>query len=80
MNTRWHEEDVAGRVFEQIERKVIKGRVISISAIADAEDPLGRNTWRIPTALVTRQCSTKLVPALCRGLFLLERLNAELAK
>src|SRR5262245_4926815 len=42
MNTRWHEEDVAGRVLEQIERKVIKGRVISISAIADAEDPLGR--------------------------------------
>jgi predicted phage terminase large subunit-like protein len=42
MNTRWHEEDVAGRVLEQIERKEIRGRVISIPAIAGAEDPLGR--------------------------------------
>jgi hypothetical protein len=42
MNTRWHEEDVAGRVLEQIERKEIKGRVISIAAIAEANDPLGR--------------------------------------
>ena len=38
MNTRWHEEDVAGRVLEQIERKEIKGRVISIPAIAEAND------------------------------------------
>jgi predicted phage terminase large subunit-like protein len=42
MNTRWHEEDVAGRVLEQIERNEIKGRVISIPAIAEANDPLGR--------------------------------------
>ncbi len=42
MNTRWHEEDVAGRVLEQIERKEIKGRVISIAAIAEEDDPLGR--------------------------------------
>jgi hypothetical protein len=42
MNTRWHEEDVAGRVLEQIERKEISGRVISISAIAEEDDPLGR--------------------------------------
>src|SRR5262249_40508564 len=42
MNTRWHEEDVAGRVLEQIERKLIKGRVISIPAIAEENDPLGR--------------------------------------
>jgi predicted phage terminase large subunit-like protein len=42
MNTRWHEEDVAGRVLEQIERKEIRGRVISIPAIAEASDPLGR--------------------------------------
>jgi predicted phage terminase large subunit-like protein len=42
MNTRWHEEDVAGRVLEQIERTEIKGRVISIPAIAEADDPLGR--------------------------------------
>jgi predicted phage terminase large subunit-like protein len=42
MNTRWHEEDVGGRVLEQIERKEIKGRVISIPAIAEENDPLGR--------------------------------------
>jgi predicted phage terminase large subunit-like protein len=42
MNTRWHEEDVAGRVLEQIERGEIKGQVISIPAIAEANDPLGR--------------------------------------
>jgi hypothetical protein len=42
MNTRWHEEDVAGRVLEQIERKEVKGRVISIPAIAETKDPLGR--------------------------------------
>lgn len=42
MNTRWHEEDVAGRVLEQIERGEIKGRVISFPAIAEENDPLGR--------------------------------------
>src|SRR5215813_3142615 len=42
MNTRWHEEDVAGRVLGQIERKLIKGRVVSIPAIAEDNDPLGR--------------------------------------
>lgn len=42
MNTRWHEEDVAGRVLEQIEREEIKGRVISFPAIAEESDPLGR--------------------------------------
>jgi predicted phage terminase large subunit-like protein len=42
MNTRWHEEDVAGRVLAQIERKEIRGRVISIPAIAEENDPLGR--------------------------------------
>jgi hypothetical protein len=33
---------VAGGVLEQIERKLIKGRVISIPAIAEENDPLGR--------------------------------------
>ena len=42
MNTRWHGEDVAGRVLQQIERKEIKGRVISIPAIAEEGDLLGR--------------------------------------
>jgi hypothetical protein len=34
MNTRWHEEDVAGGVLEQIERR--EKRAISIPAIAEA--------------------------------------------
>ena len=42
MNTRWHEEDVAGRVLQQIEQGEIRGRVISIPAIAEADDPLAR--------------------------------------
>ena len=42
MNTRWHEEDVAGRVLAQIEAGTVRGRVISISAIAEAGDVLGR--------------------------------------
>ena len=42
MNTRWHEDDIAGRVLEQIERKEIRGRVISIPAIAEENDLLGR--------------------------------------
>src|SRR4029453_7596436 len=54
MNTRWHEEDVAGRVLQQIEREEIKGRVISIPAIAEANDPLGRKSgdylWDEPTS------------------------------
>ena len=42
MNTRWHEEDVAGRVMAQIESGAVKGRVISIPAIAETNDRLGR--------------------------------------
>jgi predicted phage terminase large subunit-like protein len=42
MNTRWHEEDVAGHVLDQIRRGEIRGRVISIPAIAEEDDPLGR--------------------------------------
>lgn len=42
MNTRWHEEDVAGRVLAQIQAGTVKGRVISLPAIAEANDPLGR--------------------------------------
>jgi predicted phage terminase large subunit-like protein len=54
MNTRWHEEDVAGRVLAQIEREEIRGRVISIPAIAEGQDdPLGRKPgeylWDDPT-------------------------------
>ena len=43
MNTRWHAEDVAGRVLDQIDRGIVRGRVISIPAIADGNnDALGR--------------------------------------
>lgn len=42
MNTRWHEEDVAGLVLQQIESGLVKGRVLSLPAYAEANDPLGR--------------------------------------
>lgn len=42
INTRWHEEDVAGHVLEQIRRGEVNGRVVEIRAIAEADDPLGR--------------------------------------
>lgn len=53
MSTRWHEEDVAGRILEQITKGIIKGRVISIPAVAEADDRLGRKPgeylWDDPT-------------------------------
>lgn len=42
MNTRWHEEDVAGHVLEQITKGIVRGKVISIPAVAEADDLLGR--------------------------------------
>ena len=42
MNTRWHDEDVAGRVREQIIAGKIKGRIVSLPAIAGNDDLLGR--------------------------------------
>lgn len=42
INTRWHEEDVAGRVLLQIQRGEVRGRVVVIPAVAEADDPLGR--------------------------------------
>ena len=42
MNTRWHDEDVAGRVRQQIMDGVIKGRIVSLPAIAGDDDILGR--------------------------------------
>ena len=33
MNTRWHEDDVAGRILDQIDKGIVRGRVISIPAI-----------------------------------------------
>ena len=42
MHTRWHEEDIAGRVLEQVSKGILKARVISIPAIAGDDDLLGR--------------------------------------
>jgi predicted phage terminase large subunit-like protein len=42
MNTRWHEEDVAGRVIEQIEKGIVRGKIITLRAEAEGDDPLGR--------------------------------------
>jgi hypothetical protein len=34
MNTRWHEEDVAGRVIDQIQRGIVRGKIITLPAVA----------------------------------------------
>ncbi len=43
MNTRWHEEDVAGHILAQITAGTVRGRVISMPAIAEPGDILGRS-------------------------------------
>lgn len=43
VNTRWHEEDVAGRVMGQIQSGQVRGRVLSMPAIAEDNDQLGRD-------------------------------------
>jgi hypothetical protein len=47
MNTRWHEEDVAGRVLEQIDKGIVRGRIISLPAIAEENDVLGASPGNI---------------------------------
>jgi predicted phage terminase large subunit-like protein len=42
INTRWHEEDVAGRVLEQIKSGAVSGRLVEIKAQAEKGDVLGR--------------------------------------
>jgi hypothetical protein len=42
MATRWHQEDISGRILDQVERGIIKARVLSIPAIAGNNDPVGR--------------------------------------
>lgn len=43
MHTRWHEEDIAGRVLGQIKKGLLNARVLCIPAVAtDKDDPLGR--------------------------------------
>lgn len=53
MNTRWHEDDVAGRVLDQINKGKLKGRAIIMRAKAEDDDPLGRKPgeylWDDPT-------------------------------
>lgn len=42
MHTRWHEEDIAGHILEQIDKGIIKAKVICIPAVAGKGDVLGR--------------------------------------
>jgi predicted phage terminase large subunit-like protein len=42
MNTRWHEEDVAGREVARIRAGVVKGKIIDLPAQAEVGDQLGR--------------------------------------
>src|SRR5580765_111199 len=42
MMTRWHEEDVAGRVLEQVKAGIVRGKAVTFPAIAEANDVLGR--------------------------------------
>lgn len=68
INTRWHEEDVAGRVLEQIKAGQVKGRVVEIRAVAETGDILGRKpgewlwsgdpTWDYPSYLKQRKRET----------------------
>lgn len=42
MNTRWHEEDVAGREVARIRAGTVRGRIIDIPAQAEEDDAVGR--------------------------------------
>lgn len=42
VQTRWHENDLAGRLLEDMESGGDKWEVISLPALAEADDPLGR--------------------------------------
>ena len=42
MNTRWHDEDVAGREIERIKAGIVRGRIIDIPAVAGPDDAVGR--------------------------------------
>lgn len=43
MHTRWHEDDLAGRIMEAAKRGKYKIKVLSLPAIARDNDPLGRD-------------------------------------
>lgn len=53
MATRWHLADVSGRILDQMDKGIVKGRVISIAARAGDGDELGREPgeylWDDPT-------------------------------
>src|SRR5439155_14826587 len=42
IQTRWHEDDLAGRLLKEAESGGEKWDVISLPALAEADDPLGR--------------------------------------
>lgn len=42
MHTRWHMEDIAGKVLEQVHSGIIRAKIINIPAIAENDDILGR--------------------------------------
>lgn len=42
MHTRWHMEDIAGKVLEQVKSGIIKAKILNIPAIAEGNDVLGR--------------------------------------
>lgn len=77
MNTRWHPEDVAGRILQQIESGHVKGRVVSLPAIAEAGDRLGRAigeplwaddpSWDYPSYLKSRKA--EISPLMWAALF-----------
>lgn len=77
MNTRWHPEDVAGRIQQQIESGAVKGRIISLPAIAEANDSLGREigeplwnddpNWDYPSYLRSRKA--EISPMMWSALF-----------
>lgn len=53
MNTRWHDEDVAGREIARIRAGTVSGKIIDIQAVAGPADPVGRREgeylWDDPT-------------------------------
>ncbi len=44
VQTRWHEDDLSGRLLERMKAGGRKWRVINLPALAGADDPLGRET------------------------------------
>lgn len=77
MNTRWHPEDVAGRVQQQIESGQVSGRIVSLPAYAESGDLLGRPlgeplwaddpNWDYPSYLKSRKA--ELSPMMWAALF-----------